>query len=136
MELTKGIFDKLAHSSIMRLNKTSMDKLFDLMTMGFKREILGCLAPQDYIIVTLNHLESLKTILNSTHKPNDKTNNIFTEVMGLIQTAEDKLLTYYSTLNVADWFTLKQSLYKFLQDKRIKVSIFLQVIVLYNTCKL
>ena len=34
MELTKGIFDKLAHSSIMRLNKTSMDKLFDLMTMG------------------------------------------------------------------------------------------------------
>ena len=30
------IFEKLAHSSIMRLNKSSMEKLYDLMTMGFK----------------------------------------------------------------------------------------------------
>lgn len=30
---TRQIFDKLAHSSIMRLNESSMDKLYDLMTM-------------------------------------------------------------------------------------------------------
>jgi hypothetical protein len=33
LQATRAIFDRLAHSSIMRLNKTSMDKLFDLMSM-------------------------------------------------------------------------------------------------------
>lgn len=36
MVSTKQIFEKLAHSSIMKLNATSMQKLFDLMLMGFK----------------------------------------------------------------------------------------------------
>lgn len=31
---TRQIFDRLAHSSIMRLNESSMSKLYDLMTMG------------------------------------------------------------------------------------------------------
>ena len=33
---TRQIFDKLAHSSIMRLSESSMDKLYDLMTMGME----------------------------------------------------------------------------------------------------
>ena len=33
---TRHIFEKLAHSSIMKLNATSMGKLFDLMLMGVK----------------------------------------------------------------------------------------------------
>ena len=33
---TKQIFEKLAHSSIMRLNKTSMDKLYALFFIGKK----------------------------------------------------------------------------------------------------
>jgi len=32
----REIFIKLAHSSIMKLNPTSMQKLFDLMLMGLK----------------------------------------------------------------------------------------------------
>ena len=32
----RQVFDRLAHSSIMRLSVASMDKLYDLMTMGFK----------------------------------------------------------------------------------------------------
>jgi hypothetical protein len=36
MQSTKQIFEKLAHSSIMKLNATSMQKLFDLMLMGVK----------------------------------------------------------------------------------------------------
>ena len=62
---TKQIFEKLAHSSIMRLNKSSMDKLYDLMTMGFKYQLIQCSSPQQYLHVTLNHLESLKEILAS-----------------------------------------------------------------------
>ena len=40
MNSTKQIFEKIAHSSIMRLNKNSMDKLFDLMIMAFKYQII------------------------------------------------------------------------------------------------
>jgi len=36
LQNTREIFERLAHSSIMKLNATSMQKLFDLMLMGFK----------------------------------------------------------------------------------------------------
>ena len=57
---TRQIFDRLAHSSIMRLNQSSMDKLFDLMTMGFKYQLLVCTHPRELLHVTLNHLRQLR----------------------------------------------------------------------------
>ena len=36
MVSTRKVFQKLAHSSIMKLDATSMGKLFDLMLMGMK----------------------------------------------------------------------------------------------------
>ena len=36
----RKFFEKLAHSSIMRLNSTSMSKLFELMLMTFKLELI------------------------------------------------------------------------------------------------
>jgi hypothetical protein len=60
MAATRQIFDRLAHSSIMRLNESSMDKLFDLMTMGFKYQMLACSYPQELMHVTLNHLYNLR----------------------------------------------------------------------------
>ena len=36
------IFEKLVHTSIMRLNPVSMDKLYDLMTMAVKHQITFC----------------------------------------------------------------------------------------------
>ena len=39
LSTTRKIFEKLAHSSIMRLSETSMDKLFDLMAMGVKYQL-------------------------------------------------------------------------------------------------
>ena len=50
------IVEKLAHSSIMRLNKSSMEKLYDLMTMGFKYQMISSQSPQQFFQVTLNHL--------------------------------------------------------------------------------
>ena len=35
----RKIFEKLAHSSIMKLNAPSMNKLFDLMLMGFRYQV-------------------------------------------------------------------------------------------------
>ncbi|CAB1105887.1 unnamed protein product [Ectocarpus sp. CCAP 1310/34] len=60
---TKEVFYKLAHSSIMRLNESSMSKLFDLVTMGVKYQVLSCAQPQQLLQVTLNHLETIKQMV-------------------------------------------------------------------------
>jgi len=56
----RQIFDKLAHSSIMRLNSTSMSKLFDLMLMSLKLQILKTKFPEEIIQITMNHF-NIKT---------------------------------------------------------------------------
>ena len=55
----KTMFDKLAHASIMRLNSNSMDKLYDLMTMAVKYQVLKCHNPKHIISLTLNHLDAI-----------------------------------------------------------------------------
>ncbi|CAE7021080.1 OSCP1 [Symbiodinium sp. KB8] len=65
---TRAVFDKLAHSSIisiMRLNKTSMDKLYDLMTMGIKQQIMTTSHPRQLLAITLNHLDALQGMVVS-----------------------------------------------------------------------
>ena len=55
----KTMFDKLAHASIMKLNSNSMDKLYDLMTMAVKYQVLMCQNPRHLIALTLNHLDAI-----------------------------------------------------------------------------
>eukprot|EP00397_Hematodinium_sp_SG-2012_P052361 GEMP01061855.1.p1 GENE.GEMP01061855.1~~GEMP01061855.1.p1 ORF type:complete len:321 (+),score=64.70 GEMP01061855.1:45-1007(+) len=57
MASTRQIFERLAHSSIMRLNESSMDKLFDLMTMGFKSQLIWLTCPEEILQVCMNHHE-------------------------------------------------------------------------------
>ena len=47
IQFTKQIFIKIAHCSIMKLNETSMNKLFDLMLMGLKHQICTANYPQE-----------------------------------------------------------------------------------------
>ena len=114
MASTKQIFDKLAHSSIMRLNKTSMDKLFDLMTMGVKYQLISCKSPHQFLQVTLNHLDTLKEMVKTEG------------VTDLIQVAVDKSIELYTKLSYGNWLLLEQTLMQFFQGKKIKVSLFLQ----------
>ena len=62
---TRQIFVKLAHSSIMRLNESSMQKLFDLMIMGFKMQTLQSCYPEEIIHVTLKHLDTVLNMIES-----------------------------------------------------------------------
>ncbi len=114
MASTKQIFDKLAHSSIMRLNKTSMDKLFDLMTMGVKYQLISCRSPHQYLQVTLNHLDILAEMVKTEG------------VTDLIQVAISKAIELYTKLSNGNWLLLEQVLLQFFQGKKIKVSLFLQ----------
>jgi hypothetical protein len=111
---TRQVFDKLAHSSIMRLNKSSMDKLFDLIFMGFKYQILGCSSPVQYLHLTFLHLESVKHLCVSP------------EVDFLLNNCVSKLMESYAPFSNAQWLDVKIELFNFLQGKKVKVSLFLQ----------
>jgi hypothetical protein len=60
----RQLFEKLAHSSIMRLNSSSMNKLFDLMLMSFKLQLLRTKFPEEIYQITLNHLNALVEVLD------------------------------------------------------------------------
>lgn len=78
----RGIFDRLVHSSIMRLSESSMDKvsplqsngftysiplqLYDLMVMGFKYQLMNCKYPEELLQVTLNHLNTVKDMIENS----------------------------------------------------------------------
>lgn len=111
---TKKIFERLAHSSIMRLNESSMNKLYDLMSMGFKHQIMSCASPDMLLRVTLNHLETLEDLSGSK------------VTTPLLDAARNQVTQLYGSLNMGDFQLLRQQLFRFFQDRRVKVSIFLQ----------
>ena len=66
MNATKQIFKKLAHSSIMKLNDTSMQKLFDLMVMGLKYQVQLTVQPEELYFITAKHLDTMKALVEGT----------------------------------------------------------------------
>jgi hypothetical protein len=110
---TRAIFDKLAHTSIMRLSEQSMDKLFDLMTMGFKYQLVQCVRPEDILNVTLLHLQTLKSYLTDE------------SVTDALSAVDAELRATYGAFSKHEWLALRRELFRFLGNKRVKVSLLL-----------
>nr|DBA33650.1 TPA: hypothetical protein GDO54_001299 [Pyxicephalus adspersus] len=105
----RTVFDRLAHASIMRLNQASMDKLYDLMTMAFKYQVLLCPRPKDILLVTFNHMDAIKDFIRDSP-------SILNQV--------DE--TMYNCLPAGEFQLIRQTLLIFFQDMHIRVSIFLK----------
>eukprot|EP00736_Rhodelphis_marinus_P014211 Rmarinus@m.6252 len=114
VHMTRDVFNKLAHSSIMKLNEASMDKLFDLMTMGFKYQLVCCAYPEELLKCTQNHLLALLELIDEE------------AVQASVNQAMSRLTSFYSELPLGDMMLLRQSLCRFVHDRRVKVSLFLQ----------
>lgn len=112
---TQEIFDRLAHSSIMRLSESSMDKLYDLMTMGFKYQLVSCSHPRELVDVTLNHLDSIRASVENSQ-----------QTLEQIDPAIAQIIKFCKEISSAEFAQIRQTLASFFQDKRIKVSLFLQ----------
>eukprot|EP01113_Clastostelium_recurvatum_P023431 TRINITY_DN27998_c0_g1_i1.p1 TRINITY_DN27998_c0_g1~~TRINITY_DN27998_c0_g1_i1.p1 ORF type:complete len:234 (-),score=59.51 TRINITY_DN27998_c0_g1_i1:92-793(-) len=112
---TRGIFDRLAHSSIMRLSESSMNKLYDLMTMGFKYQLVSCSFPRELIAVTLNHLESIRAMVGDDE-----------QTLALVDLTIHQFKTKFEPFSMAEMNEIRQTLLRFFQDTRVKVSLFLQ----------
>ncbi|CAF3139670.1 unnamed protein product [Rotaria socialis] len=110
----KQIFEKLAHSSIMRLNEASMDKLYDLMTMSVKFQIMLCPCAADIIKVTYNHVNSMRKLVRSS------------TVLDLLDKAFIAFNKQFERLNDVEWLLIRDTILFFFQDVHIRVSIFLR----------
>jgi len=111
---TKQIFHKIVHSSIMTLNETSMSKLFDLMLMGFKYQIMASNYPQAIYQITLNHLDGISKIIKEG--PAAK----------MLEHVKKTLTIKMAKFNANDFLTMRRELLRYMQDRVIRVSVFLQ----------
>ncbi|KFV75022.1 Protein OSCP1, partial [Dryobates pubescens] len=111
----RTVYDRLAHASIMRLNQASMDKLYDLMTMAFKYQVLLCPRPKDILLVTFNHLDAIKDFIQ--------------DAPGILNQVDEtfrQLIDTYCGLSAGEFQLIRQTLLVFFQDMHIRVSIFLK----------
>ncbi|XP_046704354.1 protein OSCP1 isoform X1 [Silurus meridionalis] len=111
----RTVFDRLAHASIMRLNQASMDKLYDLMTMAFKYQVLLCPRPKDILLVTFNHMDAIKEFVRDTPS-----------ILSQVDETYRQLIQIYTPLSCGEFQLIRQTLLIFFQDMHIRVSIFLK----------
>lgn len=54
-------------SSIMKLDRTSMDKLFDLMIMMVKYQLKAATGPREIILIILNHVDAIRDMVSDVN---------------------------------------------------------------------
>ncbi|XP_054267139.1 protein OSCP1-like [Macrosteles quadrilineatus] len=110
----RSVFHDLAHASIMRLSDDSMGKLYDLMRMVFKYQLFAAAHPKDLVLITLNHLDSIRNLVNNQaiHKQLDNAYFLLIKTYGQMGNGELQRLRYH--------------ILNFFQDMRIRVSIFMR----------
>lgn len=111
----RTVFDRLAHASIMRLNQASMDKLYDLMTMAFKYQVLLCPRPKDILLVSFNHMDAIRDFVKDTPS-----------ILSQVDETNKQLVEIYKPLSGGEFQLIRQTLLIFFQDMHIRVSIFLK----------
>ncbi|KAG1676076.1 hypothetical protein FOA52_014941 [Chlamydomonas sp. UWO 241] len=116
---TRKIFERLVHSSIMRLSESSMDKLFDLMVMGVKYQ-LHCASRLEQIMEVTNlHLDTLKSMLCVLSDAG--INKLIEDARTRMKQVSMKQVS----MSMGQLHLLRQTLQRYFLDKRVKVSLFL-----------
>eukprot|EP01064_Diplonema_japonicum_P011729 TRINITY_DN19176_c0_g1_i1.p1 TRINITY_DN19176_c0_g1~~TRINITY_DN19176_c0_g1_i1.p1 ORF type:complete len:396 (+),score=72.78 TRINITY_DN19176_c0_g1_i1:100-1287(+) len=111
----KGIFHTIANTSIMKLSEQSMEKMYELMVMGFKYQVVNLTHPKDLIAVTLNHIEASRLLTEPE-----------SHARLVIDSALIQLEDTMRKISVAQFHGIRGLLCKFFQDRRTKVSLFLR----------
>ncbi|PRD21847.1 UNVERIFIED_CONTAM: Protein OSCP1 [Trichonephila clavipes] len=106
----QSVFEKLVHSSIMRLNSNSMSKLYDLMLMVFKYQVINCENAEEILLVTLNHMDAIRNCAKPYPELKDKIENVYS-----------LLISNYKDMPHEDYECLYKCIAVFLQDLNIRV---------------
>ncbi|KAI1714192.1 organic solute transport protein 1 domain-containing protein [Ditylenchus destructor] len=111
----RSFFEQIAHSSVMRLNEASMDKLFDLMTMAVKYQVLLCKEPTELVLVTLNHLDGVKAIFKD-HR----------HIIDVVQSAHNLLMDNFVETPLWEMAAVRSEMLNYFLGARVKVSLMLR----------
>ncbi|XP_049328915.1 protein OSCP1-like [Astyanax mexicanus] len=109
------VLTRLAHTSIMRLNPASMDRLYDLMMMAFKYQLLLCPRPRDLLLITCNHVDAVRDMVKDSPC-----------LINQINDAQRQILEMYTPLSDGELQFIRQTLLSLFQDVHVRVSIFLK----------
>ncbi|GFR01464.1 protein OSCP1 [Trichonephila clavata] len=112
----QSVFEKLVHSSIMRLNSNSMSKLYDLMLMVFKYQVINCENAEEILLVTLNHMDAIRNCGKPYPELKDKIENVYS-----------LLISNYKDMPHEDYECLYKCIVVFLQDLNIRVSVLMKL---------
>ncbi|GAB5368814.1 hypothetical protein AAMO2058_001351900 [Amorphochlora amoebiformis] len=112
----RNVFHELAHASIMRLNEGSMAKLHDLMSMGFKYQLMGISRPSQILNITLNHLEGIEGLLDGER-----------ETVEMVHKVRDLFKGHYGNLSRLHHANMRRLLLQYFQDWKVKISTFLRL---------
>ncbi|XP_042566656.1 protein OSCP1a [Clupea harengus] len=111
----RTLLTRIAHSSIMRLNPASMEKLYDLMVMALKYQVLLCPRPRDLLLVTFNHIDTIRHFVS--HNP---------RLANQIDESQRQFIEMYKHLTDGEFQLIRQTLLIFFQDVHVRVSLFLR----------
>ncbi|XP_005270520.1 protein OSCP1 isoform X4 [Homo sapiens] len=115
----RTVYERLAHASIMKLNQASMDKLYDLMTMAFKYQVLLCPRPKDVLLVTFNHLDTIKGFIRDSPtilQQVDETLRQLTEIYGGLSAGEFQLIRQTLLIFFQDLHIRRECFWKHMQE--------------------
>eukprot|EP00041_Stephanoeca_diplocostata_P037489 m.1421529 g.1421529 ORF g.1421529 m.1421529 type:complete len:434 (+) comp25047_c0_seq32:333-1634(+) len=111
---TSALFERLCHAGPLELNESSFAKLFDLMMMGFKYQLMSATCPSHLLGITINHVRAMKQIVHSS-----------AEAVQSLEAIERKVLDHYKSFSIGNWALSRHALLSFVQGKREKILPFL-----------
>ncbi len=119
----RALFHRITHCSIMRLNDESMDKLYDLMMMGLKVQVVRCRDSYELIESTLHRLDHVHSIIDSKCASSSEHDDLLSDIGSVRQRV---LRTYFGSISSSKLLVVRKRLFQWVQDRKIKVSILLQ----------
>ncbi|XP_026804788.1 protein OSCP1-like [Rhopalosiphum maidis] len=116
--INKDVLDKsiccAVHSSIMRLNDSSMEKLMGLIETSVKMQMFSSNGPRQVLLVTLNHLDSIRE-LASTH-----------QLKQSVDIIQHNFYQTFEKMTNGEIMRMRYAMLNYLQDIHVKVTIFIK----------
>lgn len=106
--------ENVALSSIMKLDKNSMDKLFDLMIMMVKYQLKSVTGPREVILIILNHIDAMRDMVSDAN------------AQKCVAMVHQMIVNFYGCLTFEEVWNARQSCLKELEPYCVRVSILLR----------
>lgn len=115
MPFLRSTLECVALSSIMKLDKNSMDKLFDLMIVIVKYQLTVATGPREIILLTLNHIDAMRDMVSNPSAQ---------QCVGLVH---QMVIDFYGSLTCDEIWAARSVCLKQLEPYCVKVSILLRL---------